>query len=172
MNDTRAIATTWEPLVQALRLELQEYGGLCVLLEQQQKAILDRNMPDYMGLAEEIEAQAAATSGLRAEREQLVRSFAEGFGKDPGSELSSLIGHFPQEARALLQALVEEIRHQLAKSQRRAKQNHLLLARALQYTYELLQQVSPQTQVRTYGAKGKASMRAYVTITSGVNTSA
>jgi flagellar biosynthesis/type III secretory pathway chaperone len=172
MNNTQAAKTHWETLVESLRMELQEYGGLCVLLDKQQRAILDRDMPAYMELAEEIETQAAATSGLRAEREQNVREYAERIGMDPESELSVLIPRTPQDVQPLLKALVDEVRNLIAKSNRRAKQNHMLLARALQYTYELLQQVSPQSQVKTYGSQGKASIRPYKVVSASVNTSA
>jgi len=161
MNDTQDTASNWESLVESLRMELQEYGGLCVWIEKQQKAIIDRDMEKYMLLAEEIEHQVAATSGLRAEREQKVREFAESFEMDPESELKSLIPLFAKDAQPLLTALIDEINSLIGKTNRRAKQNHMLLARALQYTYELLQQVSPQSQVKTYGAKGKAKIKPY-----------
>ncbi len=161
MSNTQAATLNWEPLVQSLRMELQEYGGLSVLIEKQQRAILDRNMSDYMAIAEEIETQAAATMGLRAEREQRVRQFAEHFGQPVDTELSRLVEHFPSDAQPLLRALVEEINNQIGKSNRRAKQNHMLLARAMQYTYELLQQVSPQSQVKTYSKMGKPSIKPY-----------
>lgn len=161
MSNTQAATNHWEPLVQSLRMELQEYGGLCVLIEKQQRAILERNMPEYMEIAEEIETQAAATSGLRAEREQRVRHYAERFEQKAETELSRLIPFFPEEAQPLLSALVEEINNLISKSNRRAKQNHMLLARAMQYTYELLQQVSPQSQVKTYSNKGKSSIKPF-----------
>jgi len=161
MSNTQAATMNWEPLVQSLRMELQEYGGLCVLIEKQQRAILDRNMPKYMEIAEEIESQAAATSGLRAEREQRVRQFAEGFGEPLETELSRMIHHFPSDAQPLIRALVEEINNLISKSNRRAKQNHMLLARAMQYTYELLQQVSPQSQVKTYSKLGKSTIKPF-----------
>ena len=172
MNNTQAATKTdWESLVESLRMELQEYGGLCVLIEKQQRAILKRNMPEYMGLAEEIETQAAATSGLRAEREQRVREYAESLGQPVDIELKRLIPAFPEEAQPLLNALVDEINNLIGKSSRRAKQNHMLLARAMQYTYELLQQVSPQSQVKTYGAKGTSRIKPYSS-SSTINTSA
>jgi len=161
MSNTQAATLNWEPLVQSLRMELQEYGGLCVLIEKQQRAILDRNMPEYMEIADEIESQAAATSGLRAEREQRVRQFAELFGEPLETELSRLIHFFPQDAQPLLRALVEEINNLINKSNRRAKQNHMLLARAMQYTYELLQQVSPQSQIKTYSKLGKSTIKPF-----------
>lgn len=161
MINTQAATLNWGPLVQSLRMELQEYGGLCVLIEKQQRAILDRNMPVYMEIADEIESQSAATSGLRAEREQRVRQFAESFGEPSETELSRLIPRFPEEARPLLQALVEEINSLISKSNRRAKQNHMLLARAMQYTYELLQRVSPQSQIKTYSKHGKSSIKPF-----------
>ncbi len=161
MSNTQAATSNWEPLVQSLRMELQEYGGLCVLIEKQQRAILDRNMSAYMEIAEEIESQAAATSGLRAEREQRVRQFAETLGEPTETELSRLIPKFPADAQPLLGALVEEINNLISKSNRRAKQNHMLLARAMQYTYELLQKVSPQSQIKTYSNKGKSSIKPF-----------
>lgn len=171
MNKTQVTTSNWEVLVESLRMELQEYGGLCVLIGKQQRAILDRKMPDYMGLSEEIETQAAATSGLRAEREQKVREFAEGFGKSSDTELKRLIPSFPEDAQPLLSALVDEINSLISKSNRKAKQNHMLLARAMQYTYDLLQQVSPQSQVKTYGAQGVSKIKPY-SYSSTINASA
>jgi flagellar biosynthesis/type III secretory pathway chaperone len=172
MNNTQAAATLhWESLVESLRMELQEYGGLCVLIEKQQRAILKRNMPDYMELAGKIETQAAATSGLRAEREQKVREIAERCGLPTSTELKRFIPFFPEDAQPLLNALVDEINKLISKSNRRAKQNHMLLARAMQYTYELLQQISPQSHVKTYGSKGKSRIKPYSS-SSAINTSA
>lgn len=153
-------APIWEPIVDALRAELQEYGELLILIEKQQTAIQKRNMPSYLDLSAEIESQAASTSGLRAEREQKVRSLAETLNIEYNENLSEMIPGFPAESRPMFSALVDEINKLIHKTQRKAKQNHMLLVRTLHFTHELLQKVSPQSFTQTYSPAGNSSFRA------------
>lgn len=161
MNETQS-NTFWAPLADALRMELQEYGALSVLIDEQQKAILHREMMHYMDLSTEIEEQIASTSGLRAEREQMVRDIGKTLGFPEPKDLKSMLVHFPEEARPLLAALIDEINSLIHKTRRKASQNQMLLARALQYTHELLLKTVPQGVTQTYGARGDASVRTHV----------
>lgn len=148
----------WQPLVDLLRLELQEYGGLFNLLARQQDQIVDRRPDAILSINDEIEAQTQAVSDLRTRREQMVDDLHARAGAVGSDTLRSIIPHFPATVQPLLEALMNDINHMLRRNRQKARQNHLLLARAMELTEQTLRVLQPENFTRTYERSGKVAL--------------
>jgi flagellar biosynthesis/type III secretory pathway chaperone len=152
------VSISWELITECLRNELQEYGGLLALFEEQQASLLRRDADQVAALATAIENQTAAMQKGRERREQCVQAFAAEHGLASDSTLRQLFPHFPSEVRPLLGALIDEINHLIHRIRRDARHNQMLLARALQAHEEALRTLMPENfKARTYSAKGSVS---------------
>ncbi len=147
----------WQPLVDTLRAELQEYGGLFNLLSNQQDRIMARRNDDVLSLNEEIEAQTGAVAALRASREAMVRGLGERLKAARPGRMRDLIPHFPDVAQPLAEALITDINHMVRRIRQKARQNHLLLSRAMELTEETLRMLQPENFTRTYERSGKVA---------------
>ena len=150
----------WQPLAEALRRELQEYGGLVNLLEEQQRGILGQDPEGLMEKNFTIESQIEATDHLLKEREEMVHEIARESGHDEDSRLSQLLPFFPQVARPLLTALIDECLIIVEKIHRRVRQNQLLLMRAREVNEEIMRVLQPQKINSTYSSQGHLSIKA------------
>lgn len=154
---------SWEFITECLRNELQEYGALLALFEEQQANLLRRDADQVAALAFSIEEQARATHVSRERREQCVREFAEARGRDPNSSLRQLIPLFPSEVQPMLSALIDEINHLIHRIRRDARQNQMLLSRVVEAHEEALRTLMPERfDSRTYSASGTVSAGAVV----------
>ncbi|HKB91220.1 MAG TPA: flagellar protein FlgN [Opitutaceae bacterium] len=150
--------TPWQYIADALRDELQEYGALLGLYDQQQERIFQRDPDGVLIIAQTIESLATRLQQVRKRREDLVRTFAFEHGADPESTLRALLSHVASEARPLVEALVDEINHLIRRTRRRARQNRLLLARAIEVRQQTLQALKPETFSQTYSPAGKVQL--------------
>lgn len=151
----------WEILVQTLRAELQAYGGLLRLFEEQQDNLLRGDADAVLSYAREIEAQVRATGGLREHREERVRRLAEAGGRPADSTLRELLPIFAEDVRPLISALIDEINHLIRRVRRGVRRNHELLGRAVQAHQEALVTLRPGSFNRTYAPDGKVSTAAF-----------
>jgi len=141
-----------------LRTELQEYGGLFNLLSNQQDRIMARRNDDVLSINDQIELQTIAVSELRTQREAAVRSLGERVQAARPDRMADLIEHFPEVARPLAEALVKDINHMVRRIRQKARQNHLLLSRAMELTEETLRMLQPENFTRTYKRDGKVAL--------------
>ncbi len=148
----------WELIAQSLRDELQEYGGLLGLFEEQQGALFRRDSGGVLASVAAIEAQARSAAIKRARREQLVRDFAAKQGQSTGSTLRSLLGFLPSEVRPMMEALIDEVNRLVHRARRHARQNTLLLQRAIELHQETLRTLRPESFTKTYSARGQVSV--------------
>ena len=70
------MSTSWEFITECLRNELQEYGALLGLFEDQQENLLRRDADAVLALASSLEEQVQRAHAVREHREQAVRLFA------------------------------------------------------------------------------------------------
>jgi flagellar biosynthesis/type III secretory pathway chaperone len=150
-------AADWEPLVDLLRLELQEYGGLFNLLGRQQDQIIERKPDAILGLNDDIDAQTQVVGELRTRREQLVVDLHARTAAAGTVTLRSIIPYFPADVQPLLEALMTDINLMLRRTRQKARQNHLLLARAMELTEQTLRVLQPENFTRTYQRSGKVA---------------
>lgn len=149
----------WDPLVDLLRHEVQEYGGLYNLLERQQDEIFKRDPQLVLDTNAEIESYMSDMGGLRTRRESFVRDMARECGADEEQPLSKLLVHFPDFMQPMLQALVDEINHMVRRTRHKARQNFLLLSRTMEINHETMQALQPGNYNKTYSKKGRVGVK-------------
>ena len=145
----------FQHIVAALQNELQEYGGLLHLFDRQQKCIVHQDPTGFLDINVDVDEQIAKLSHCRIEREALVRSTAVAMGKAPDITLAALTVSFPVEQQPLLRALIEEINDLISRTQRRTRQNRMLLAQCVDSARQLLALSNPGAIPGTYGSHGQ-----------------
>jgi flagellar biosynthesis/type III secretory pathway chaperone len=168
-STTRLEISDWEPLIDILRGELQEYGGLFNLLGQQQDRIIERKPDAVLSINDEIELQTRTVAELRSRRESFVDDLLVRVGQPAPGSLRKLIPHLPDFVQPLLEALMTDINHMVRRNRHKARQNHLLLSRAVQLTEETLRVLQPENFTRTYGRSGRATLPARAAAVSRYN---
>jgi flagellar biosynthesis/type III secretory pathway chaperone len=143
------------PLVDLLRSELAAYGGLLALFDRQQTLLWNREVQAVADASFEIEALVAETARHREARERWVASFAAEHARPADVSLRQLLPLFPADQRPLLDALIDEVNHLVQRVRRRARQNHSLLARAVELHREAVAVLHPAARPRTYAASGR-----------------
>ena len=141
-------------LIEALRFELQQYGEMLALLDRQQELVIARAASEVFQCVGLIQAQSAAIQQARAQREDCRRALAEQTVLPSNTSFASLIPRLPPEYRPLLQALVEENNALLVRVHQRARQNHLLLSRSVEFMQSLLNSLLPGRETRVYNGQG------------------
>jgi hypothetical protein len=151
-------AQVWDPIVTALRGELEEYGGLMQLFDEQQRKIFAHDAEAVAELVVQVEAQVNSTRERRAIRTRLVRDFAKAHGRDTGSSLRQLRPEFPQEMRPLLGALIEEINRLVQRARQRHRQNQMLLGRLIDLHRQLIPALGARDFTKTYSREGQVAI--------------
>lgn len=159
-----AAAPTWAPVVDSLRNELAEYGGLLQLFDEQQKKIFALDSDGVAEFVPLLEQQAETARFCRSEREQTVRSYAAEHGQATDRSLRQLLPVFPSEVRPLLEALIDEINHLLQRTKQRTRQNHMMLGRLVELHRELVPSLRPQSFTKTYSRRGQVAVAAAVSV--------
>jgi hypothetical protein len=119
----------WNQLVDALREELQEKGGLVRLLDQQAQALFQRNARENERLEEQIRIQLRAIKRCTEVRELKLRQSATGFELREDAQVSQVIENFPEYVHPLLEALVIEVDRLSSRMQESMLQNEGLKQR-------------------------------------------
>ena len=145
---------TWEELLQLLRDELQEYGGLIGLLNAQQQSILNRRSESLMELNQSVLTQMEASQILMKKRQGFVLSLAESFGEPNSSSLSEIVSHFPDVTQPMFLSIIEEINSLISQVRRKVEQNQRLLNRLTEVTDQILLMADPSGSTKTYDSKG------------------
>lgn len=149
------IQEKFKEIVTALQNELQEYGGLLHLFDRQQKCIVHQDPTGFLDINVDVDEQIAKLTHIREEREELVRQTALAIGKPAEITLSSLTHNFQPEHQPLLRALIDEINDLITRTQRRTRQNRMLLAQCVDSARQLLAIRNPGAMPGTYGAHGQ-----------------
>lgn len=152
------MSSSWQPIAEHLRNELQGYGGLLALFDEQQAQLLRRNPDAVLELSGTIETQARSTAEQRLQREMAVRELAESRGYPSDTPLRELLPLFPADVQPMLDALADEINHLIHRVRRGARQNQLLLAKAVEMRQQMLSTLRPAAFVKTYSPRGEVSI--------------
>lgn len=147
-------------VIEKLRNEVQEYGGLLGLFNEQQKAILQRQPDVVLTTQDAIVAQLQAINQCRKEREAVVKELAFTLAQPVETALRPLLEFFPETVRPLLQALIDEVNHLISRTKRRARQNQMLLSRSIEVSQQILQRLNPDAMTKTYSPRGRVSLAA------------
>ena len=147
--------TDWQTLVDALREEVTEYGGLLNLFEKQQAAILRREADEVLSVNDSIELQVRILEARRKERELVAHGHAASIGRPADITLRELTSFFEEPVRPLLLALIDEVNSLVSRSRRRAQQNQMLLARCIEVSQQIIQRLNPAGVTTTYNPNGR-----------------
>ena len=128
----------WEELLELLRTELQEYGGLIGLLNAQQQTILSRQSDSLLEINQSVQTQMEASQILQKRRQGYVSHLARTFGRSEESTLSELLPHLPDVTQPMFESIIEEINSLISNVRRKVAQNQRLLARLLEVTDHIL----------------------------------
>jgi hypothetical protein len=121
----------WDQLVDALRDELQEKGGLIRLLNQQTEILYRRDTIENERLEEQIRAQLRLISLCTQSRELALRQTASKFHLNDDVQSPEVIRSFPDYVHPLLEALFSEVDRLSNRMQERLRQNQGLKERFL-----------------------------------------
>ena len=149
---------TIEALVGALRDELEQYGGMLALLDQQQELAAQRRAADLLENVAAINAQTSVLQVARRERERRQCEVALTFQLPADAALRDLVRVVPRDYRPLIEALVDENNQCLQRVKRLAGQNHLLLTRSVELTQRLLGGLLAVNQTKLYGEHGEPTV--------------
>src|SRR5262245_53152082 len=129
-----------EKLVAALREELQHYGEVLALLDQQQESAINHLANEMFTATAAIQNQAGVMQTARRDREQCQRELARELCVAEASTFVEIIPLLPANYRPLVQSLVDENNSLLQRVQQRARQNHLVLSRSVELMQRFLGQ--------------------------------
>ncbi|HWQ92199.1 MAG TPA: flagellar export chaperone FlgN [Clostridia bacterium] len=142
-------------LIEALREELKQYGEMLALLDHQQQLVILRQGSDLMQSVAAVDAQAEVIRIAREEREQRQRDLARKLKLEEAIGLQDLTLHLPNDYQPLVNALVQENNSLLVRVQQRARQNHLLLNRAIELMQRFITTLVPGVTPVTYTPEGR-----------------
>jgi hypothetical protein len=121
----------WDQLVDALREELQEKGGLIRLLNQQTEVLYRRDAGDVARIEEQIRSQLRLASRCTQSRQLILSQTASRMKLSENAESSEILGRFPEYVQPLLEALFGEVDRLSSRMEERLKQNQQLKDRFL-----------------------------------------
>jgi flagellar biosynthesis/type III secretory pathway chaperone len=150
----------WETVAENLRAEIAEYGRLLVLFEEQRNLIRRADPEGVLRVSNEIQAQVAVLDQCRHTRECEIEAFAKALGRPGSSTLRSLLPLIVPDARPLLEALIAEVNLLIHRVRRDGRQNHRLLACAVECHQEVLRRLRPEAFTKTYAPDGRVSVAA------------
>ena len=119
----------WDQLVNALREELQEKGGLLQFLNQQTEVLYLRIPDENRRLEDQIRTQILVASGCTRKRELIIREIASRMDLADGNNSSEIVVRFPEYVQPLLEALFSEVERLSGRMEERLKQNEQLKTR-------------------------------------------
>ncbi len=143
-----------ENLVAALREELQQYGEMLALLDQQQESAINRVADEMLAATTAIQTQAHVIQAARRVREQFQRDLARELLTIESATFVEIIPLLPAAYRPLVQSLVAENNSLLQRVQQRAKQNHLVLSRSVDLMQQFLGTLMPARETQVYNGQG------------------
>jgi len=120
----------WDQLVDALRDELQEKGGLIQLLNQQTETLYRRDIAENERLEEQIRTQLRLISRRTQDREFALRQTAAKLHLNEDAQSNEVIRSFPEYVHPLLEALFSEVDRLSNRMEERLKQNQGLKGRS------------------------------------------
>jgi hypothetical protein len=136
-------------LINALRAELKQYGGMLATLEQHHDFVDRPEHGDLVLNVANINAQVDAITAAREEREYCLSEMAQGLGLEPSAGFADVIPLLPRNYRPLMEALEQENNHLAIRTHYRIRHNHLLLNNAAEMMRHLIKAIFPGDDLQT-----------------------
>ena len=130
-------------LIEALRNELQQYGEMLALLDQQHHAVVNEGPDDVLHSISAINRQSLAIQKARDIRQGAMVKLARSIGQEQQPSFSSLIPLLPDHLRPLVTALVQENNALLVSVRRKAQQNHEQMQKSLDMMNHFVANLKP-----------------------------
>lgn len=143
------------PLIDALRNEMQQYGAVLALLEDQQKLVVERSIDEILRSVDTLNREMAVVNEMREERDRLRVGLALACGLPEDETLEGIADRLPGQEKPLLQGLVHEGQQTLKRMQHRARQNHLLIQRSMEMMEQFIGALFPDAGTSTYNEYGQ-----------------
>jgi hypothetical protein len=121
----------WDQLVDSLRNELQEKGGLIRLLNQQTELLYQRDPRGNERVEEQIRGQLRLVSRCTQSRELILRETGTRLNLRDEADAAEVVHGFPEYVQPLLEALFTEVERLSGRMQERLRQNQELKVRFL-----------------------------------------
>jgi hypothetical protein len=118
-------------LIESLRNELQQYGEMLALLDQQHQAVLYQGGDDILHSISAINTQSSLIQKARQIRQEAASSMARFLSQPEQVTFAQLIPLLPEHVQPLVTALVQENNALLRDVRTRAQRNHHLLQRSV-----------------------------------------
>ena len=141
-------------LIDALRQELQQYGGLLSFFEKQQEELMRREGDQVLATVGLIQGQATSVQEARSHRVRCHQDLADQLSVEPDGQLATLLPSLPASRRGQVQALMDENNRLLKRIQQRARQNHVLLSHSLENMTRVIQTLMGSHQGIVYDGGG------------------
>lgn len=141
--------TRLQTLINSLRDELQHYGGMLLLLDQQQDTAKCGGSENLLASVNAVNAHSAKIQVARANRRQAQQELTATFDLAGSAGFHELIPLLPEQYRPLLSALVQENNELLLQIRNRAQQNQILLRRCLESMQQFISSLEPQPTTTT-----------------------
>ena len=150
-------------LIEALRDELKNYGEMLVLLDRQQEYLTTRAASEVFHSINLIQAHGSIIQEARERREGCRQAVARAAGRTNHATFAELIPLLPADYQPLLKALVDENNELLQRVRRRARQNHLMLKRAVDLMQQVVNALCPTTRASGGVGQGRLLARSRAT---------
>ena len=143
-----------EGLIGALREELQQYGEMLALLDQQQEQLVRRASQDILDALATIDEQRERILQARQAREDCQQDLRAALDLPVEATLSEMTARLPEKYQALVKALVQENNRLLLRVRQRAQQNHILLSYSLELMQRFIASLLPLSRAKLYTEAG------------------
>ena len=143
-----------ERLIESLRHELEHYGEMLALLDQQQDQVVRRAADEIINTVAAIQNRGEDIQAARRRREDCHRELAADLQLAPDATLADLAAALPAQFRPLLRALIEENNQLLFRVRDRARQNHILLGHSVELMQQFIHTLTARPQTPVYNGAG------------------
>ena len=133
-------------LIEALRNELQQYGEMLALLDQQRQIALQSGADEILHSISEINAQSLSIQSARDRRQRAQSQLAQVLKKPDVTRFLDLLPCLPDSYQPLVSALVDENNQLLTQVRDRAQQNQVLLRRSVELMQRFISTLASDEQ--------------------------
>lgn len=129
----------YDPLIDLLRDEIEAYGKLFNLLEEQRSALIHQDVETILTLNLTVEEHSVVIKRLNDERKKLVAALHP----DQETRIVLLLAHIEGPPKELFEELIHEINRLIRESQLQLSCNQMLYRRALDVSRDTLRVLRP-----------------------------
>jgi flagellar biosynthesis/type III secretory pathway chaperone len=146
-------------LISSLQEELQQYGEMLALLDEQQELVMNRVVDHLQESISTVQEHGKILEAVRQKRQEIQSAVARRLGLEDDTSFAVLISKVPPNYQPMLQALIQENNELLFRVQQRARQNHLLLSRSVDLMQKFINSLISPGDAPVYGEHGQVYSR-------------